>query len=96
MIRTGARLPSERVILYVAPGEGPSRAALVAPGKIGGAVARNRARRILREAWRAVADRVEDGHLVVVVATRAIEGASTRDVTGEMRDVLAKAGVTAP
>jgi ribonuclease P protein component len=80
------------VILYVAPEAGPARAAFVASRKVGGAVARNRARRILRAAWRSVAPSVPEGVDVVLVARTAIQGARTQDLEAEMETLLRRMG----
>lgn len=61
--------------------------------QVGGAVARNRARRVLKEAWRAVAARANDGYDVVFLARPAITGARKDDLVREMVDALAGAGV---
>ncbi len=61
--------------------------------RVGGAVQRNRARRVLRAAWRVVGPRVEPGTDVVWVAREAIRGARTQDVEADMTGVLARAGV---
>jgi ribonuclease P protein component len=81
------------VILYVAPEAGPVRAAFVASKRVGGAVARNRARRILRAAWRKAAQSVDDGVHVVFVAREAIQGAKTQDLEAEMGELLRRMGV---
>jgi ribonuclease P protein component len=76
----------------VAPGSGPARAAVVAGRRVGGAVARNRARRLLREAWRSVGSRARQGCDVVLVARPAIAGARAPQVAEEVREVLIRAG----
>jgi ribonuclease P protein component len=75
-----------RVVLFVAPGSGQT--AVIAARRIGGAVQRNRARRVLRAAWREVAPEVGDGHDVVLVAREAIRSAKTQDLVAEMRELL--------
>jgi len=77
VLDNGQRLRGNRVILFLAPGSG--RSAVVAGRRVGGAVQRNRARRILREAWRQVAP---------VVARAGIRGARTQDLVGEMTELL--------
>jgi ribonuclease P protein component len=79
--------------VYLAPAAGPSRAAWIAGRRVGGAVARNRARRLLREAWWALASDIEDGHELVLVARGPFEGVKSPDVTGEIEGVLKRAGV---
>ena len=73
-------------MLFVAPGSGES--ALVAGKNVGGAVARNRARRVLRAALREVAPRGVDGRDVVVVARETIRDARTQDLIEEMTELL--------
>jgi ribonuclease P protein component len=82
----GRTLHAERVVLFLAPGS--SGVAVVASRRVGGAVERNRARRILREAWREVAPMVGDRNDVVIVAREAIRGAKTRDLVAEMTELL--------
>lgn len=72
----------------VAPGSGGY--ALVAGKKVGGAVQRNRARRILRAALREVAPRGMDGHDIVLVAREGIRGARTQDLITEMTELLGR------
>ena len=78
------------MVLFVAPGSGEF--ALVAGKKIGGAVQRNRARRVLRAAIREVAPRGVEGHDVVLVAREAIRGARTQDLITEMTELLRRGG----
>ena len=75
----------KRVVVFLAPGTG--EVAFVAGRRVGGAVERNRARRILRAAWRQIADRDKDTD-VVLVAREAIRGARTQDLMDEMTDLL--------
>jgi ribonuclease P protein component len=76
------------VILYVAPRAGPTHAAFVASRRVGGAVARNRARRIMRAAWRELRTLVEENLDVVFVARESIQGAKTQDLEAEMQELL--------
>jgi ribonuclease P protein component len=76
------------VVLFVAPGSGGL--ALVAGKKVGGAVQRNRARRILRAALREIAPHGVEGHDIVLVAREAIRGARTQDLIAEMTELLAR------
>jgi ribonuclease P protein component len=93
ILREGRPVDGRRVILFLAPGSGGF--ALVAGKKVGGAVQRNRARRILREAVRAIAPRGVEGHDVVLVARAAIRDARTQDLIAEMTELLER-GATRP
>ena len=80
------------MVLLASPGSGS--VAFVAGRKIGGAVERNRARRILREAWRELAPQVLEEHDVAFVARPTIRGAKTHELMAEMSDLLQRARVT--
>lgn len=87
--RQAEPLRGKRVVVLLAPGDGDF--AVVAARRIGGAVQRNRARRILREAWRQVAPQIEDAYDAVLVAREAIRGATTHDLVAEMERLLGAA-----
>jgi ribonuclease P protein component len=86
----GRTLRAGTVVLFLAPGTG--RLAVVAARRVGGAVERNRARRILKEAWRQVA--AQDGIDAVLVAKPAIRGAKTQELVAEMTELLRVGGAT--
>jgi ribonuclease P protein component len=74
----------QRVVVFLAPG--PGRVAVIAGKKVGKAVQRNRARRVLRAAWPQVAP---DGRTDAVLVARAgILGAKTQDLVDEMSELL--------
>lgn len=79
------------MVLFVAPGSGEF--ALVAGKRIGGAVQRNRARRVLRAALREVVPRGVEGLDIVLVAREAIRDARTQDLIEEMSELLGRGGV---
>ena len=87
VFRDGRPLHGKRVVLFVAPGSGHS--ALVAGKKVGGAVQRNRARRVLRAALREIAPAGVEGHDLIVVARETIRNARTQDLIEEMTELLA-------
>jgi ribonuclease P protein component len=92
VLRNGTSVAGERVILYVAPEAGEARAGFVVSKRVGGAVARNRARRILRAAWRSLAPSVAEGVDAVFIARESIKGAKTQDLEPEMRELLRRSG----
>ncbi|HEX6262519.1 MAG TPA: ribonuclease P protein component [Actinomycetota bacterium] len=89
----GRPLRSRRVTLYLAPTDQAPRTAVVAGRSVGGAARRNRAKRVIREAWKAVAPRLRESADVVLVARPQIEGATTTELIEEVEDVLTRAGV---
>lgn len=56
-------------------------------------MARNRARRLLRESWREVGPRVRPGNLVVLVARGPFGRAAAGDLVEEIEGLLDRAGV---
>jgi ribonuclease P protein component len=77
------------MVVFVAPGRGS--AGFVAGRRVGGAVVRNRARRILRAAWRQLAPRVLERNDYALVARASIRGAKTQDLVAEMEELLRRA-----
>ena len=92
-LREGKPHRSERVVVYVAPGPGQSRAAWVTGKRVGGAVARNRARRLLREAWRALWPEVSEGFDLVLVARGPFGGSKAPELIEEIRKLFTDAGL---
>lgn len=82
------------MVAFVAPGTG--LATFVAGRRVGGAVERNRARRVLRAAWRDVAPRMQEGWDVVLVARGSIREAKTQDLVAEMEQLLTRVRVIQP
>lgn len=93
VLRAGSAARSKRVVVYLARGSGSPRAAWIAGRRVGGAVARNRARRLLREAWKEISPRVEDGWQAVFVAREGIAGARAGEIFEEVGELLGRAGV---
>ena len=79
------------MVAFVAPGRG--LAAFVAGRRVGGAVERNRARRVLRAAWKDLAPRMQEGWDVVLVARESIRGAKSQDLVAEMEQLLSRVQV---
>ena len=79
------------MVAFVAPGGG--QVAFVVGRRVGGAVVRNRTRRIMRAAWYELVPRTPEGYDVAWVARRAVRGAKTQDLVAEMDDLLTRAQV---
>ena len=71
-----------------------NRVGLSVGKRIGGAVQRNRAKRLLREAYRAVAaDGIKTGFLVVLAAREQIRDKRMQDVEKELRRAFLRVGL---
>ena len=94
VVRSGRRRAVGTIALHVAPNDrGDVRVAVVASRRIGDAVRRNRAKRLIREAVRATS--WEPGHDAVVVARPAIVGVGMQRVASDLADAAASLGVRA-
>jgi len=91
VFREGRAVPGEHVVVHLAPGSG--EVAVVAGRKIGGAVVRNRARRVMRAALREVVPSGLGTRDAVIVARSAIRTATSGDVAAELRSLLQPEGV---
>jgi ribonuclease P protein component len=88
----GAKARGRYLQVHVLPSESGTRVGFVCGRAIGGALVRNRARRILREAWSEVLPRLDRSFEVVVVARPVIVGASSKEVSNDLAASLKKSG----
>jgi ribonuclease P protein component len=95
VVQGGGRISGKRVTMYWIPSAEQSRAGFVARREVGGAVVRNRVRRVLREAWRQVGPSVGRPVDVVFVARPAMAGAKTPEVVEEIQAMLTRLGLAA-
>ena len=61
--------------------------------KVGGAVKRNRAKRIIRAAYASLTDKLPKGNLIVVSAKPEIDGKKSGEILSEMRYAFIKLGM---
>ena len=72
---------------------GEARIGITTGKKLGNAVTRNRARRVIRAAWREVCPEVSGAADIVFVARARTAPANSRDVAGVMRNQLRACGL---
>jgi len=85
------------MVLWLRQGEGATlRLGVVASRKVGGAVARARARRLLREAFRRNRRRLRGAADVVLVARAGLLTAAPAAITGELLQLAGRAGLLPP
>jgi ribonuclease P protein component len=97
--REGRSHATRHLVLYTFPraeGDGDPRLGVSVGRKVGGAVERNRVKRVLREAFWAVAPELPEGHDFVLVA-RPDAGALVREggeprVESALRELVESAG----
>ena len=81
------------VILYKRNGLKFTRTAFVASKKVGNSVKRNRSRRLMRAAFKAVEPNIKNGYDIIFVARAAINGCREPEVERQLKKTLEGAGI---
>lgn len=81
------------VVFHINNGFDYSRKAFLASKKVGGAVARNRARRLMKESFRRMENEIKPGKDVLVIARNTIKDVSCPEVEASLRKALSKSGL---
>lgn len=76
------------VVLYRKNNLDFTRTAFVSSKKVGNSVERNRARRLMKEAYRTLRERVKSGYDIVFVARNTITGSKSQEVQKVMEKTL--------
>jgi ribonuclease P protein component len=96
VLERGAQSSGPMLTVRVLPTGRPTRVGFVCGRRFGGAVERNRGRRIMRAAWGQLVPRVVDGYDIVIVARTGAVTASSREAGAEMERALRSLGALAP
>ena len=81
------------VVLYRRNNLDYTRTAFVSSKKVGNSVERNRARRLMKEAYRSLKDRVMSGYDIVFVARNTIGGCKEQEVERVIEKTLEATGL---
>ena len=81
------------VILYRRNGLKITRTAFVSSKKVGNSVERNRSRRLMRAAYRAVEPNIKKGYDIIFVARASITGCKEPEVEKALKKSLESAGI---
>ncbi|MCL2580321.1 MAG: ribonuclease P protein component [Oscillospiraceae bacterium] len=94
LYRQGKSVVSPCVVLYYKKTKGnlPNRLGITATKKIGKAVSRNRARRVIRESYRCLEPRLSSGYDFVIVARTRAAGVKMQVVKAELEGLLKSIG----
>jgi len=84
------------VLVAVASTEDRLRVGVTAGRSVGGAVERNRAKRLLREAMRALLPTVRPGWDLILIARQPLPGSKFQDVQAALSQLVRRAGLSAP
>ena len=86
-------LKAHRVMLENPEKKYLNRLGIAVSKKIGNAVTRNRAKRIIRAAYRSFEEELSVGFLVVISARSEIVGVKSTDVERELREAFSRLGM---
>ncbi|MDD2579902.1 MAG: ribonuclease P protein component [Clostridia bacterium] len=84
------------VVHYLRRPGSPGRVGVTASRKVNGSVQRNRVKRLLRESYRLVENRVQEGYDLILVARQTDDRPGMRQVQTDLLKVLRRARLLKP
>ena len=95
VLNQGRSWPHRLVVLCALPNElGRNRYAFAASKRVGNAVARNRAKRLMREGVRLAHDALSQGWDIVLIARQRLPQASYADLEAALEQLFRRAGLS--
>ncbi len=91
--RKGRFTAGRYVVVHYLRRPGPKRVGMTASRKVSGSVQRNRRKRLLRESFRLVENRVREGYDLILVARQTDTDPNMWQVQADLLKVLQRAGL---